>query len=663
MPQSLVLGNGSMLVNFNNQGLVRDFYFPFAGLENHSSKKIHQVGVWVDGEFSWLTSSEWKIEQKYEEATMIGLTKAINQDLQIELKFSDAVYNERPVFLRKIEITNLAIHKRTIKVFLHQDFKIADSEMADTALFDPQTHSIIHYKGQRCFLINARLNRLPFNQYAIGMNDPTRGLDGTWLDAEDGELGCSAIEHGPVDSVLGLEREFRPHSSKIIYYWIAAGLSISESKELNDYVLRKTPNHLIETTRDYWRAWVTQQQYSFYKIPPELITQFQHSLLIVRTQIDNHGSILAANDSDLLKYGKDTYSYAWGRDGALTALALDKAGYSHLTRRFYEFSRKTLTSEGYQLHKYLPDGSLASSWHPWVDKHGKEQLPIQEDETATILFTLWHHWSHHKDLEFIETLYNPLIKRSAHFLMKYRDKTGLPLPSYDLWEEKRGVSTYTASSVYGGLMAASKFANLLGKQHEAHKYSRAAQQVRKHILELLWNEERSTFAKQLTPDENGIYHLDQTIDSSSIYGIIRYRVLPIDDEKVQRAIQKTREVLSAHGSIGGIMRYEGDGYHRTSDHAQPNPWIICTLWMAQYEIAQAKSEQDCLKIIDTLHWVQQYSSPTGIIPEQINPYSGEHLSVAPLTWSHAVFVETIIDYLYKLEDLGVCKACVAPIYQ
>jgi GH15 family glucan-1,4-alpha-glucosidase len=30
-----------------------------------------------------------------------------------------------------------------------------------------------------------------------------------------------------------------------------------------------------------------------------------------------------------------------------------------------------------------------------------------------------------------------------------------------------------------------------------------------------------------------------------------------------------------------------------------------------------------------------------ILPEQIDPYDGQHLSVAPLTWSHAQVVSVI----------------------
>ena len=102
-----------------------------------------------------------------------------------------------------------------------------------------------------------------------------------------------------------------------------------------------------------------------------------------------------------------------------------------------------------------------SSWHPWV-RDGKVQLPIQEDETALVIISLWEYYELSKDLEFIEEVYTTLIKKAADFMSTYRDEvTGLPKPSYDLWEEKYGISTFTASAVYGALMAAGKCFDLM----------------------------------------------------------------------------------------------------------------------------------------------------------------------------------------------------------
>jgi len=36
--------------------------------------------------------------------------------------------------------------------------------------------------------------------------------------------------------------------------------------------------------------------------------------------------------------------------------------------------------------------------------------------------------------------------------------------------------------------------------------------------------------------------------------------------------------------------------------------------------------------------------PSGIMSEQVHPYTGEPLSVSPLTWSHAAFVSAVQHY-------------------
>jgi GH15 family glucan-1,4-alpha-glucosidase len=168
----------------------------------------------------------------------------------------------------------------------------------------------------------------------------------------------------------------------------------------------------------------------------KVVELFKRSLLVVRTQIDNGGAICAANDSDIMQFSRDTYSYVWPRDGALVSDALDLAGFSDVARSFYSFCQKVITPDGYFYHKYNPDGSPASSWHPWVIK-GTAALPIQEDETALVVWALWRHYYRYRDIEFVRPMWVDIVQKAADFMCDYRDKrTGLPLPSYDLWEER-----------------------------------------------------------------------------------------------------------------------------------------------------------------------------------------------------------------------------------
>ena len=83
----------------------------------------------------------------------------------------------------------------------------------------------------------------------------------------------------------------------------------------------------------------------------------------------------------------------------------------------------------------------------------------------------------------------------------------------------------------------------------------------------------------------------------------------------------------------------------------PNPWFISTFWLAEYYIAKAKKTEDLKPAEDLLNWATQRALPSGILSEQLNPYTGEHLSVSPLTWSHAGFIIAVIKYVDKYEKL------------
>ena len=65
-----------------------------------------------------------------------------------------------------------------------------------------------------------------------------------------------------------------------------------------------------------------------------------------------------------------------------------------LSRWFYSSCQRVITPEGYFYHKYNPDGSPASSWHPWIIK-GHKSLPIQEDETALVVWATMLLFSNH----------------------------------------------------------------------------------------------------------------------------------------------------------------------------------------------------------------------------------------------------------------------------
>jgi len=650
--RSLVLSNGSLLVTLDDHGEVRDLYYPHVGLENHTGGRLqHRVGVYVDGVLSWLgDDSRWEIRVECEEDSLESRITASNPALEVTLAFRDIVYNESAIFLRQVVVKNTAARTRAVKLYFGHEFKIGQAHGGETAYFDPATNTIIHYKGKRAFLMNGECEGSAISDYAVGLSG-TDGKEGTYRDAEDGVLSKNPIEHGSVDSVIGFYSQYEAGAEKTIRYWLAAGHSIEQVLELNAYVLKKSPEHLVKTAGNYWRAWINKYPWSFYHMSPETIALFKKSLMFVRAHVDDDGGIIASADAAVLQYGEDTYAYVWPRDASYAALALERAGDSNVAERFFNFCNASISSDGYFMHKYLPNKSLGSSWHPWI-RDGIQQLPIQEDETALVIWAIAQHYKHSRDLEFIETLYNSLIEKAANFMAAYRDEvTGLPKPSYDLWEQKRGVSTFTSAVVYGALSSAADIAKILGKEDREQFYRTAAAEVREGILNHLTIRETGGFVRTIeTIGEKTIP--DYTVDISSAYGVFSFGVLPPDDPRLVRAFEEAVAKLSVQG---GIARYEHDQYYVTSHLS--NPWFISTLWYAEYLTACAKTEEDFAKVREIFEWVVRHALPSGVLSEQLSAKDGTQRSVSPLMWSHAAYVNAVLNYLDRLAELGICPTC------
>ena len=361
----------------------------------------------------------------------------------------------------------------------------------------------------------------------------------------------------------------------------------------------------------------------------------------------------------MIEYGKDDYSYMWPRDAAFIATTLDKAGYHEVTKNFFLFCKDVLHPDGYLHHRYRSDSSLGSTWHAttaqgeWL-KDKILQLPIQEDETAGVLFALWNHYENSKDLEFIELLYKPLIEKMANFLVTFRDKaTGLPLASYDLWEEKIGVSTYTCASTYGGLMAAAKFSELLDKRNHMREYKQAAKEIKQAMTTHLFSESLQSFVRIGHYHRDGFVR-DETVDSSSLFGLWYFGVFDQSDPLFEKTYQQTRERLWSKAEVGGFIRYERDDYFRSTNI--PNPWFITTLWEAQMKLSRTDiTEEDLLFAEQTFAWVASKVYSSGVLAEQLNPYTGASLSSTPLVWSHAVYIETVLLYMQKKRAFDIQK--------
>lgn len=287
------------------------------------------------------------------------------------------------------------------------------------------------------------------------------------------------------------------------------------------------------------------------------------------------------------------------------------------------------------LHKYQPDRAIGSTWHPIL--HGRHQeLAIQEDETAIVLFMLGEYFDISRDEEYIKDNFSTLIAPMADFLCSFVDAdTGLPHASYDLWEQKFLTSTYTAAVVYQALLSAANLGDYFKKTSAAQRWRDSANNF-KQRREVFINPDTKILRKgyYFNPDKG--LEFDNCLDVSSFYSAYMFGYFSDNKQVMSATYEAVKETLTGDN---GVARYDGDDYFRVYQNSVGNPWIICSLWLAQFYI-RINKQDEAVTIIDM---VVSSALSTGVLSEQIDAQTKKQVSVSPLVWSHAELVNTVLD--------------------
>lgn len=651
MGRPVVLSNGQLFVGLNDSGLVHDFYYPYVGLENLTTSRSlhHKIGVYVtengsEGRFSWTDDGSWEISVLFESMALVSNVTMHSESLGITLQFQDTIASSQNIFIRKITVFNDLDETRGIRLFMHQVFQISRGGRSDTALYVPDSHYVLDYKGRYCLGIGGQLeDGTPFDQYAIG-NYGIEGKAGTFMDAEDGELSDNPVEHGGVDSVIRYSMSIPGHKSRVAHYWIVAASSQNDVDAIHTRLQESgaVEKHIGETRRN-WREWLHPSDQKLGAIPDDERLALQQSLLIIKAHCDNRGSILASGDSSIFNYGRDYYCYCWPRDASYALWPLIRTGHYDEAKQFFVFARDVMHPDGYMMHKYQPDRAIGSTWHPLVHNRNRE-LAIQEDETACMLFMLNELYENSQDKEFIEELYPSFIAPCAKFLANFIDaQTGLPHASYDLWEQRFATFTYTVCTVIAGLESTAKLAAIVGQPSDASAWQNVADGIRAQLDTLYHDDESGGYFQKSYLLENGKLSYDASIDIANLYGPFMYAKLPLSDKRLVSTVEKVEKELFRRGPVGGVIRYVGDDYFLAKSQYGGNPWIVCTLWLAQYYISAGRSAE----AHELISWAMARRQPSGVLSEQFDPEDGRSLGVAPLVWSHAELINTLLDYYEK----------------
>jgi len=608
---SLLCGNQRLLLTIDERGAWAQLYFPRPGM--HQQLQGARVGLFDEAskQFAWVDQEgEVPVEMRYLDDSNACRTTLLRMGLDVML--DDVVHPNLDLVIRRIAIRNPGPTTRRVRVFRYQSLNIAGSMYQDTAYWDPETKTVTHYKGNFYFQMSGKPD---FDDASCGEHT-LKGLKGSYVDAEDGTLQGGVISHGAADSVVQWNVEVPPGQERAVHLMTVIGGSRRQVTEATRGLAGRDAALYLAETVGYGNQWARNKQATIATdLSPQVGHAYRRSLYVLHDCQATNGSIIASPDSRTLKSGGDTYTYNWWRDGAYICRAMSEVGLHRDASAFLSFAGQCQEEEGSFLHRHLPDGTLGSTWHP--------PPFLQVDQTASVVEAVWHHYEVTGDLDELLRSWQ-LVRRGADFLMGFVDERGLPRPSYDLWEEKKNVNTYTVAAVVAGLRAASHVGRALAKRSEF--WAQAAERMASAAVQHLWNPAKHTFYKAIDP-------VDASVDASTLLAL-RCGLLSPDDPRYAQVVAAVEARLSSNPH-GGIARYEGDVYY-----GGENPWIICTLWLAQCHLALGNRER-CRQLIE---WCAATAGPTHLLAEQIDAETGEHTSVTPLVWSHSTFIEAVNDY-------------------
>lgn len=639
MPEAII-GNSKMLAAARNNGEIFRLFWPHIEFGQHLGH--FWPGIRLD--FSegqsftkWFHLNIWESSQCYLENTNILETTLSSLTHQVKVIQKDFVFPHRDILARHYELKNEGEKSEKLHFLLYCAFDIEESILYDGAYLDFTNNSLVFFRRNIYLAVSGF--GYPLSGYQCGrrgthsdpFQDASRGVLWGTRDNIRRSAGSLAWDMG----------ELLPGESKTFSLYLAAGHKEEQVRALLAEAASKEDHQWLEETRQYWQGWLGAGSLPAGEVADQ--PAYQRSLLAMKLMTSKEtGASIAAPEFDPYYLACGGYGYCWPRDSVYITAALDEAGHHDLGAKFYHFAGSVQDKDGSWQQRYFTDGSVAPTW-------GK-----QIDQVGSVLWGYRHHYGLTGDVSFLEKIWSSLAA-GAGYLTNNIDANGLPSPSFDPWEDEHAQSTYSAAAVFAGLKAASEIATVKGEREAAERWGQASETIREAIFKHQWSQKHNRFIRGVNrkvyrgtyddaagrgeraftgTDPTGLYQThwvgeDERLDAALLGLAFPFAVLDPLDERMQATARAIEERLWNH-DVGGLHRYEGDGY------IDGNPWLITTFWLAiYYRMAGNRDRAEAL-----YRWCLGQANRHLLLPEQADKNHGGPAWVMPLNWSHAMFVLT-----------------------
>ena len=617
-----IIGNKEITASFTKKGeLIRLFY---PNTDYRQFIDFFHTGIKVnDSSMIYLHADiNNTYKQYYTENTNILNTEILNTYFELKILQTDFVCSDKNVLIKRYKMKNKNNIDLQISFLIHSGL-ITNENNQVSGYF--KNNTLFQYMHDYTFAIysNKTINNSQINNNATNI--------------EEGIIGDKDYIGMSNDSSISFDLGVLKPNEEIefcIYVNINHGAEIKTTEAKMEEIKKIDYKKELDKTKRYWEKYV--KDHDTIKLPNsntkymEKIEKIYKRTILLYPLLTNHltGGISAAIEIDEERTKCGRYSYCWPRDGIFITNALDILGMEKETEKFYKtFCKMTQSKNGMWEQRFYTDGTLAPCWG------------YQIDETASVVYGVYNHYEHTNNLKFLKDTLK-MCENATKYLKKYTqdllEGKEEEYKSYDLWEENEGIHTYSLAAIFSSFEVMIKIYEKVKPEFKENRLKiekiekeliilkEYLVKIKDYILKNLYDNNKKSF----------IRNKDGKIDISLLGLVTPFKVFAPKEKKILNTIEKMD--LSIRTYTGGYLRYEGDNY------VGGNPWIISSLWMANYyiEAGYKKKARECFE------FVVKTATEHGFLAEQIDNSTMQAKWVIGLGWSHAMFID-VLQKLYR----------------
>lgn len=624
-----IIGNQNILASFTKQGEILRLLYPTRDYKQMID--FFHVGLKInDSRLVYLHEDINNIYmQQYEEDTNILNTEVLNTYFNLKVVQTDYASIKENVLVRKYKFTNENTINLDLNFLVHSSLTSSPENRVSGMC---RNDALIQYNHEYmlCTFSKEKLLSSQIN------NSKANIEDGKIWDKD--YVGMSA--NSSISYDLGTLKPNETREFELYIFIEDSKIGLDNLEKTIDRIRKIDFRTEYEAVKKYWKKYVKDHnglELDLAETPKNRkIKQIYTRTILLYSLLVNHetGGISAAVEVDENLKQCGGYQYCWPRDAVFTTTAMDILKMKKEVEKFYKsFCKNTQSRNGMWEQRFFTDGRLAPCWG------------YQIDETASVIVGVYNHYKVIEDKKFLKDNLK-MCEKAINFLKKYvedifqeTNKCGI---SYDLWEEYEGVNLYAVSSIFASFNAMIKiyeelkeeFTKNRVKQENVNKEKETLRNLsvtlREYILKNFYDESKKSIVRNLE---------DKTLDISILGTVIPFELFSPKDKKILNTVERINMTLRTY--TGGYKRFETDTYR------EGKPWIIATLWIAEYylEIGEKQKAKECFD------FVIKTSTEHGFLAEQVNNSTMQPDWVIGLGWSHAMFIET----LKKMIEKGIVK--------